>query len=403
MERARDTVRAELDRLAQPSPPMTATPLIGMRSGTGEAEVPADWRAPLDEARRSALAHGAAVMSERPLGDATLIVGARPIARGGVAWTAYAVLPSYRLRTWQAIVILLALATALLVAAALNAVFTVKRGATALNASLVGLAEDLSTPVPRPRIRELGDLADGIARLAQDLARSRAARDRLTRELAEQERLAALGRVVAGVAHEVRNPLASIKLHLDLANARTPLPDQAASAIKFASDEIARLDRLVADLLLVAGRKLGPLRAGSLGELARARARALSAWAAEREVAIAVEGDAEARFDPESMARAVDNLLRNAVEASARGTRVTVRVTDEKDGPRVRVDDRGAGVTPERAGELFEPFFTTKPEGTGLGLAISRAIARAHGGDLTYARSDETTRFELSLGREAQA
>ncbi len=66
----------------------------------------------------------------------------------------------------------------------------------------------------------------------------------------------------------------------------------------------------------------------------------------------------------------------------------------------VRVEDHGQGVDAARAGELFEPFFTTKAEGTGLGLAISRAIARAHGGELTYARVGEVTRFSLSLPRQ---
>jgi signal transduction histidine kinase len=71
----------------------------------------------------------------------------------------------------------------------------------------------------------------------------------------------------------------------------------------------------------------------------------------------------------------------------------------------VRVEDHGPGVEPTRQGELFEPFFTTKAEGSGLGLAISRAIARAHGGDLTYARTGAVTRFSLSLprGRELKA
>jgi signal transduction histidine kinase len=65
------------------------------------------------------------------------------------------------------------------------------------------------------------------------------------------------------------------------------------------------------------------------------------------------------------------------------------------------VADRGPGVPAGRAAEIFEPFFTPKPDGTGLGLAISRAIARAHGGDLTYARQDGVTRLELTLPRAA--
>jgi two-component system sensor histidine kinase FlrB len=71
------------------------------------------------------------------------------------------------------------------------------------------------------------------------------------------------------------------------------------------------------------------------------------------------------------------------------------------DAVELRVEDRGGGVEPARASELFEPFFTTKAEGTGLGLAIARAIARAHGGDLSYARGGEVTCFSLRLPRRA--
>ena len=105
------------------------------------------------------------------------------------------------------------------------------------------------------------------------------------------------------------------------------------------------------------------------------------------------------------MARALDNLLRNAVEASPDGGagRGARRATTAS-ACASRVEDRGAGRRRRaRVAELFEPFFTTKPDGTGLGLAISRAIARAHGGDVTYARDGDVTRFELTLPRARSA
>jgi signal transduction histidine kinase len=204
--------------------------------------------------------------------------------------------------------------------------------------------------------------------------------------------------VVAGVAHEVRNPLASIKLRLDLAARRdAALPEATRAAIDHASSEIMRLDRLVADLLIVSGRAVGTRATLDLGALLRARAEALRPWAALRQIAIDVHGGGTAMGDADALARAIDNVLRNAIEASPAGASVEASVEEDGDRLRVRIADRGEGVVPGRAGEIFEPFFTTKPDGTGLGLAISRAIARAHGGDLVYRREGQVTQLELTL------
>ena len=406
VERARDNVGDEVAFLAaQPAADRDEalraprTTVIGMRGGyldRGEApdgSAPEAWRPTVARAIREAQTDRA-VLVDGPLPDATLVVGARRAADGSVAWAAYPVRTPPYLDNWRWIVMALSLATLLLAVTAVHAVITFRRSAAALNGALSALARDLAAPVPRPPVRELNDIAEGIAALARNLAQAREAQERLGHELARQERLAALGRVVAGVAHEVRNPLASIKLRLDLAAGAGPLLPSVEQAISHASAEIARLDRLVADLLVVAGRTLGPRRRMSLGALVRERAEALAPWAQLRRVGVNVSGDASADIDPDSIARAFDNLVRNAIEASPAGGTVEVRVGDEG-AVKIQIDDRGQGVA--RAGELFEPFFTTKADGTGLGLAISRALARAHGGDVVYQRLGDVTRFELTL------
>jgi signal transduction histidine kinase len=166
------------------------------------------------------------------------------------------------------------------------------------------------------------------------------------------------------------------------------------------SDEITRLDRLVADLLVVAGRRNASSRTPtSLGQLVEKRAGLLAPWAAERHVRIETTGSATSSLDADAVARAVDNLVRNAVEASPEGATVEVEVREDDKCAQVRVKDHGGGVDDARVSELFEPFFTTKPDGTGLGLALSRAIAASHGGTLRYAREDGVTCFELSFPR----
>jgi signal transduction histidine kinase len=328
--------------------------------------------------------------------------------RPRIAWVAVAIKPSVYTQSWRLLVGALTLSALLLVASAARALIIFQRGASRLRGALAALASDLSAPVPRPPVRELSDIADGIATLARRLTEARDIQEGLARDLAQQERLVALGRVVAGVAHEVRNPLASIKLRLDLAmtSAGKPgapaLPPVVAQAITHASAEITRLDRLVADLLIVSGRALGPRHATDVGALLRARTEALAPWSALRRVSVHITGGSAAVLaDGDAVARALDNLLRNAIEASPDGGNVSATVLDEGDAVRVRVQDAGEGVPAGRASELFEPFFTTKAEGTGLGLAISRAIARAHGGDVVYAREGDVTRFELSLTRGA--
>jgi signal transduction histidine kinase len=412
VERAREAVVEEALRLAHDprrlaEPPATA--VVGMRGGSFRGEsassgMPDDWREPVRRVVLAAASHSAAPTTESfPVGESTLVVAAIPGLGKSTAWAAFLVRPLPSLRTWQWIVTLLSLATAGLVATTIYSVVTVQSGASALKKALAALASDLGAPIPRPRVRELSSVADGVARLAEALARARREEARLEQKLAQQERLAALGRVAAGVAHEVRNPLASIKLRLDLAAAASTLPPDVASAVKHATTEIGRLDRLVADLLIVAGRAPGPRRAVSLGTLARDRIDALAPWARERGVTVECRGDARVEADADSLARSIDNLLRNAIEASPSSGTVEVTIEARRGTASLSVRDHGPGVAGEHAKELFEPFFTTKPDGTGLGLALSRAIARSHGGDVAYFRDGEITRLELTLPESAEA
>jgi signal transduction histidine kinase len=407
VERARDAMVDELSRLAEtPSRAEDRTPttLIGLHAGgwvgadppralVSEREVLV--RSAVEEVRAS----GQRVVRESPSAEGTVIVAATPVANEPEAtvFGTYLVRPLPSITTWRRIVSLLVIATVLLVATATYSIVTLSRGAARLRQSLDALATDLRTAIPRPSVRELGEIAEGIAELAEKLAEARGKEEAMARELAQRERLAALGRVTAGVAHEVRNPLASIKLRLDLAAAAATLPRAASEAIAHASSEIARLDRLVADLLYVAGRTVGPKATLDVADLVRRRAVALTPWAREHHVEIETIGSGAAPIDSDAMSRAIDNLLRNAVEASKAGERVVARIEREAERVIVAVEDQGAGVPEGRIAELFEPFFNTKPDGSGLGLAISRAIARGHGGDLVYARDGAVTRFVLSI------
>ncbi len=220
--------------------------------------------------------------------------------------------------------------------------------------------------------------ADTIARQLADLERSQ-------RQLALQEHLAALGRVAAGIAHEVRNPLGVIRASASMVQEHFGAGDEAWRACQFVVEEIDRLNRLIARLLAfarpgeVVAERIEP---GKLVDRALALAdeelRAKDACV-ERALDPAL---GEVFADPDLVAQLLLGLVVNAAEAIASGGRIALRARREGTHALLEVADDGPGIPPEHAARVFEPFFTTKPAGTGLGLAMAQRIAAAHGGAL---------------------
>jgi signal transduction histidine kinase len=405
---ARDNVVREVERMrgvVEAVPAADRTPSErqsrGLLSGYASGAVASGRGPAVAEALGRVSSQGDLAVVESAEDDGTpVLAAAAPVRGGGFVFASQRVVAGRETRSLRVVVLALALVTLGLVVASLRTLAAVERGVSGLRASLAALATDLRAPVARPALRELGEVAGGIAALALELDRAQRQREQLTRDLAERERLAALGRVAAGIAHEVRNPLASMKLRADLARTGGEATPAVARDLEDIASEIARLDRLVSDLLFVAGRPSGPQEELDVAELVARRVSLLTPWANEKGVTLSCSGTGRARVDADGVARAVDNLLRNAVEASQRSGSVEAHVRAGAEGAPLEVEvcDRGPGVPPERLAELFEPFFTTKPDGTGLGLALARAVASAHDGKLAYARDGDTTRFTLGLG-----
>jgi signal transduction histidine kinase len=297
--------------------------------------------------------------------------------------------------SWPIEIVLLALAALALVGVAADAMLALRRGAADLRSALVRLEGDLRAPVPRPRARELGEIATGLEAMAAHLAEARDRERALEATIARDQRLAALGRVAAGVAHEVRNPLAGMKLRLDLLKRSGELGAESDEDVAACLGEIDRLNRLVESLLSASRTKGGDARAVDLAALGDERLARAAPIAEAAGVRLRREGKAEAMTDPDVLAAALDNLLRNAIEASPRGSEIVVRVGDVDGAPSIAVDDAGPGIPEERRAELFEPFFTTKPEGTGLGLWISRLLLEGKGASLGYGREEGRTRMTI--------
>jgi two-component system sensor histidine kinase PilS (NtrC family) len=225
-----------------------------------------------------------------------------------------------------------------------------------------------------------------------------------SREQAQQLKLAALGRLTANIAHEIRNPLAAISHAAELLGEEKRAEDQY-RLTRIIHDNTQRLERLVADVLQLNRRdristervRLGPWLQAFVGEFI-----ANEAVAPDR-IALEAPRDAWVEFDREHLRQVLWNLLRNAVRYARpepRAVRITlVGVADQVE---LNVIDNGPGVPLQSQGELFEPFFTTDSKGTGLGLYLARELCAANRAILGYVDGGPGAHFRI-LMREGRA
>ncbi len=216
-------------------------------------------------------------------------------------------------------------------------------------------------------------LTGEVVRLQRELAGTNA-------QLQRSKRLAALGEMAAGIAHEIRNPLAAIQLYANILVEDVPDLEQAATARKIA-DAVKGLDAIVNDVLTFS-REIQPrpidVPAGLLFERAAAAVDADVAYPDSTRIV---------RCDPDLMHQVLVNLLRNAADAIAELDGVIeLDAAPDPDAPDqiiLTVADNGLGIDEEAIDRIFNPFFTTRNTGTGLGLAIVHRIVDAHGGAIT--------------------
>ncbi len=279
-----------------------------------------------------------------------------------------------------------------------------ERGVRGIEAGLHTMEQRLTTSVRPTGIPELDRVGAGINQLASGVEAHQRERAELEARLHRMDRLAALGRLVAGVAHEVRNPLASIRLKLHLAQRSSGSPERTAAAYKVMEEEIGRLDRLVERLLTLAKPGEAARVPIDLAGLVEARVGLWESRTAERGITIEVRRPSAklvpVAVDADRVAQILDNLLLNAVDAlDSHGGVITVLVDHPSAGEAlIEVGDTGPGVPAGLVERLFEPFFTTRADGTGLGLFLSAELARAMGGEIRYhANPDGGACFEVRL------
>jgi two-component system sensor histidine kinase HydH len=233
--------------------------------------------------------------------------------------------------------------------------------------------------------RQLDHVIDRVKTVCQRLQEQE-------RDLLRAEQLAAVGRLAAGVAHEVRNPLTGIKFLVEGALRPmnpTPLGPDDLALIR---QEIVRLERTVQGLLDFARTPPPDRRPHDLRDLVSEAVGVVRGRAEAKPITLRVRGSQDpmpAAVDRDQVISLVTNLLFNAIDAAPPGSEVVIQLGWQGDKLKVEVADSGPGIDAGIADRLFTPFTTTKPAGTGLGLAIARRIARDHGGTLTAGNRPE--------------
>jgi signal transduction histidine kinase len=207
-------------------------------------------------------------------------------------------------------------------------------------------------------------------------------RMRIMEEAKRHEALAAVGEMAAGLAHEVRNPVAAIR---GAAQAITPdaSPDQAREMLGVIREETARLERVVGEFLDYA-RPASPRREPvDLADAARRVARDAGLAGLDVRIDLDVEPETPpAAGDPDQIRRVFENLVRNAAQATGPGGTLRIRIASSGGRVTARFEDDGPGIPDDRLASLFQPFQTTRVGGTGLGLALVHRIVEAHAGEI---------------------
>jgi len=244
--------------------------------------------------------------------------------------------------------------------------------------------------------RELDRIVAALNDAGARLSEARRNADALSRQMATSQRLAAIGRVAAGVAHEIRNPIAAMRLKAE--NALAAGAARREEALSTILGQIERLDRLVRRLLSVTERDQPQREAFDLASFLASCTAVHADIARAKDVTLeCLAGEETVRLDREQMRSALDNLILNAIHAAPAGSAIQLAAIHRGSDLVISVHDEGTGPPPEIRDHLFEPFVTGRPDGTGLGLSIVREIAQAHGGTAQFSVCDTGTTFEITV------
>jgi signal transduction histidine kinase len=206
------------------------------------------------------------------------------------------------------------------------------------------------------------------------------------------ERLSAIGHLSAGLAHEIRNPLASISGAASILRRNLPPDEKLERCVQIIDSEAQRMNGLLTNFLSFARPRSPSFQRIQVGALLEDSINLAEHALARKRVMFKPQvgdGLTHVECDPDQLRQVLLNLLINAIEASPDGATVAVAAHAEDNNVVIRVTDEGGGVAPENVEKLFDPFFTTRESGTGLGLSVAHQIVNHMGGQLTARRNTD--------------
>lgn len=244
------------------------------------------------------------------------------------------------------------------------------------------------------------------ARMMEQIQSAARKLETTTAKLVESERLAAIGEIAAGVAHDIRNPLTAIGGFTNRLARRLPEGDPGFRYVEIIRKEVRRLEKLARDVLDLASAQKTPSRRVVINKLLVQWYETNAEILKEKRIRMEIpEEQFTVPGDPILLGQAVTNILTNALEAIGEDGIIKCRITEQDSakegratGVCLEITDTGGGMPEALRNRIFEPFFTTKTEGTGLGLSLALKAVRAHGGEIDVAaRENEGTTFRIFL------
>ncbi len=261
-------------------------------------------------------------------------------------------------------------------------------------ALIIGVLSQRERGQRRKLERTSAELSDAYEKLRQTFE-----------QLRQSDRLAALGELSAGIAHEIRNPLGSIKGSVEILEEEITEAHEKHEFIVIIKEEVARLNSLVAEFLKFARPPKLAIETASINELIRSTLVLLRKEAEKASVELELSLDQSLpaiKLDPDQIRQVLLNVVLNGIQATPSGGLLRIATSMRREGNRIEISisDTGEGVSETDLERIFDPFFTTRPAGTGLGLAISHQLVENHGGGISAHRNQDcgmTFRIELPL------